>query len=164
MKATEQGPSHQTAAAGRTSPFVARSLAALALVLGLGACVQETSSVSINPPKGASAEQAVREFTVMIAVAETIDLYCRPYGVRKTFGDFRQTTFDYARKLMEQGFSEAELERAIAPPAREAALNEAIRRLEAGGVRQNDVGSLCRYGKNEIAKGTPTGQLLRLTQ
>ncbi len=139
-------------------------LAGLTLCLGLGACVPEGGSVTLSPPKGASVERSLEEFAVALATAETVGDYCRSYGIRKTYSNANDLSFDYARKLRDQGYSQAEISRAADRLSTGGSAQKAIDRLQARGVREGDVASLCRYGKDEIAKGSTVGQLLRVSE
>lgn len=141
-----------------------RGMGAVTLCLGLAACQPETGSVTLSPPQGASVERALEDFALALATAETVSEYCRPYGIRKTYSNADALSFDYARKLREQGYSQAEIARAADRLQLGNSAQMAIDRLQARGVREGDVGSLCRYGKEEVAKGSTVGKLLRVTQ
>jgi hypothetical protein len=149
---------------GQPGRAVHRRLGLVALCLGLAACAPEGGSVTLSPPKGASVEHALQEFAIAVAAADTVDRFCRSYGLRKTFGNADQLSADYARKLREQGHTQAEIAAAASRLSRNGSSAKAVERLKAGGVRENDTASLCRYGREEIAKGSAIGQLLRSTK
>lgn len=150
--------------ARRTARTCLRPLGVAALCLGLGACVPEDSAVTLSPAKGASVEKSLGDFAIAVATAQTIDDYCRPYGLRKAFSNPDQLSYDYARKLRAQGYTQAEIAAAADRLSAGNTADLAIKRLQARGVKEGDVASLCRYGKEEVAKGTTVGQLLRVTK
>lgn len=150
-----------SAVARRTTLACLRPLGVAALCLGLGACVPEESSVTLSPPKGATAASAIESFVITVATADVIGDACRPAGIAKTYSSTDALLDSYVRNLLKAGYSEGELVRAVDGLSYDRIGDKAIDRLKARGVRQGDTGSLCRYGKEEIAKGSTLGRLLR---
>jgi hypothetical protein len=150
--------------ARRTTISLLRPLGVAALCLGVSACAPEGGSVTLSPAKGAPVERSLRDFAIAVATAQTIDDYCRSSGVRKAFSNPDQLSYDYARKLRAQGYTQAEIGAAANRLAASNAADLAIKQLQARGVREGDVASLCRYGKEEVARGSTVGQLLRVTK
>lgn len=61
-----------------------------------------------------------------------------------------------------QGYTEADYNAFRGDPAQKARLKaEAEAYLEKAGARPGDVASYCQVGRDEIAKNTPLGQLIR---
>jgi hypothetical protein len=132
----------------------------LALSLMLGACVPETPSVTLAPPKGNSAERALEEFIITVVTVDLIDERCRSEGLRKTYTNADVLIERYVRGMQKQGFSLQEIERAVDRLPIDATAVKALRRVEARGVQIGDDASLCRYGKKEFAARSPIGRLL----
>jgi hypothetical protein len=154
----------RVAKACRTPLFLLRPMAAIVLGLAVSACVPETTTPRILPPPGASPRQAMEEFVIAVATADVVGDACGTYGIRKNYNDTDTLIRSYILELYEQGYSLQELERAVDTASVASAGQKSIRRLQAAGVRQGDLASLCRYGKAEMAKGSAIGRLLRSTK
>jgi uncharacterized protein (DUF849 family) len=140
-----------------------RGVAFLALGLFLTACVEDTPSVSIAPAKGASAASAVESFVITVATADVIGDNCGDAGIRRGYSSVDALLDSYVRNLSRSGYSEAELVRAVDGLSYDRVGDTAVARLRARGVRQGDTASLCRYGRDEIARGSAIGKLLKVT-
>ena len=136
----------------------------LAAAMLLQACVEAQPTVSVSPPKGASAESALEEFAIMVATADVLGDYCRSYGIRKAYSSRDRLVADYLDKLMRAGYSRTELMQAADRLSTQAAIRKAHARLKAAGVREKDPDSFCRYGLKEIAADRPVGKLLQVVK
>lgn len=92
--------------------------------------------------------------------------------LRNTCPTLEARTFVVLAKLAElksytraQGYTEAEVKLFLKDKAQKARIKaSAINYLQAAGAVPEDADSYCKAGRDEIAKGTPTGSLLRSTQ
>ncbi len=141
-----------------------RRIGFVAVGLFLAACVPETDTVALAPPKGVSADRALEEFAITVATADTVGDYCRSFGIRKNFSSTDRLISRYVSELQAQGYSLQQLQSALNRVSVTSAGSKAIQRLEARGVRQNNLASLCRYGRQEIAAGSAIGRLLSISQ
>ncbi len=128
----------------------------------LAGCVPETSSPNIRPAEGVSAERALEEFLLVLVTADIIADQCQAYGIRKNYDSSDQVIDRYATTLQNEGYSEPELRQAMQRLSVDAVAKKGFARMRAKGVRDGDVGSLCQFGKNEIASDTAIGRLLRI--
>jgi hypothetical protein len=144
----------------RLTQGLLRRLSFLATGLVLCACVSETPSVTLAPPKGSSAERALEEFIITVVTVDLIDERCRSEGLRKTYSNADALIERYVRGMQKQGFSLQEIERAVDRLPIDATAVKALRRVESRGVQIGDDASLCRYGKKEVAARSPIGRLL----
>lgn len=139
-----------------------RILAVAAFGLMTSACVPEAEAPKLQPPPGSSAKVALEEFIIAAATAKVIGETCTGYGIQKGFNNSRSLSAQYVGAMRQQGYSEAEMKRAVDRISAWETTERAFERLTAAGVKDGDVASLCRYGKREIAKGSAIGKLLRL--
>ena len=140
----------------RSRVFVFAAIAVL-----LAGCVAETGTPQIRPAKGASAEQAFESFAILFVAAELIGESCGAFGIRRNYVSKQQLITVYVAALERDGYSGPEMLRVIDRMSKEAVAIKAVARLKAGGVRDNDRASLCKYGLKEISSGTALGKLLR---
>ena len=139
-----------------------RMLVVVAFGLMTSACVPEAETPKLQPPPGASAQLALEEFIIAAATAKVIGETCTGYGIQKGFNNSRSLSAQYVGAMRQQGYSQAEMKRAVVRISAWETTERAFKRLTAAGVKDGDVASLCRYGKREIAKGSAIGKLLRL--
>lgn len=139
-----------------------RMLVVVAFGLMTSACVPEAEAPKLQPPPGASAKLALEEFIIAAATAKVIGETCTGYGIQKGFNNSRSLSAQYVGAMRQQGYSQAEMKRAVDRISAWETTERAFERLTAAGVKDGDVASLCRYGKREIAKGSAIGKLLRL--
>lgn len=149
-------------AGSRALPLL-RGVAFMAFGLLLAACVEDTGSVSIAPAPGASAASAIEGFVIAAATADVIGDTCAGAGIRKGYSSVDALLNSYVRNLQRAGYSEAELLSAVDGLNYDRVGETAIARLKARGVREGDTESLCRYGRDEIARGSAIGKLLKVT-
>lgn len=149
--------------AGCLNAWTARSRVSVFAAIGLlmAGCVAETGASQIRPAKGVSAGQAVESFVILGATAVFTAQNCGAFGIRKNFVSQDQLIREYFGALQREGYSLQDLEEAVNRLSEEAVTAKAIARLKAQGVRDGDLGSLCRYAQKEIAAGTSLGKLLR---
>lgn len=155
------------AIAGRALSSLRRRFAKagmLAVCLMVGACVPETPVPTVTYPASTSVDRSLEDFAIVAASAEIVAEFCGSSGIRRNFTNTDALARSYVMGALDQGHSLEELEAALARVSMTEAAKKAIRRLEAQGVRTGDIGSLCRYGKSEIAKGSAVGKLLRLAE
>jgi Family of unknown function (DUF5333) len=154
------GLAHEAGSKGL--PLV-RGVAFLALGLLLTACVEDTGSVSVAPAPGASAASAIENFVITVATADVIGDNCGAAGIAKGYSSMDALLDGYVRNLQRAGYDGNEVLRAVDGLNYDRVGNTAITRLKARGVRQGDTASLCRYGRDEIARGSAIGKLLKVT-
>lgn len=149
-------------AGSRALPLV-RGVAFLAFGLMLTACVEETGSVSVAPAPGASAASAIETFVITVATADVIGDTCAGEGIAKGYSSMDALLDSYVRNLQRAGYDGNEVLRAVERLNYDRVGETAVARLKARGVREGDTASLCRYGRDEIARGTAVGKLLKVT-
>ena len=102
----------------------------------------------------------IEEGLLLIMVGTFIVENCDVIDVRR----MRSTPYmiGLARRAMGLGFSRAEVEEFIDDPAEVARVEaRAEAYLAQNGASSADPVSLCRLGRDEIARGTPIGRMLR---
>lgn len=115
----------------------------------------------MTAPPGATAEQAIEGFVLTAGIADFIGENCWRYGIRKNFRSEDQLIEEYVWTLIQEGYRYPDLVRATENLSQEAIDQKAIQYVMSRGAREDDLGSLCRVGLNEIAAGTSIGRLLR---
>lgn len=131
--------------------------------LVLAGCTEPVST-SLKAREGQTAQQAVDTVLQVRAISLVVGVACRGQGITLRDADYRAAVARDVRNLAAQGYALADLERA----SKRANLNDrltknAIRYLEARGVRKDDPETLCAYGRREMAAGTAVGRLLKMT-
>lgn len=130
--------------------------------LALAACDAPQTSLQAKP--GQTAQQAVDTVLQVRAISLVVGVACRNRGITLRDTNFQAAVARDVRNLTRQGYSLAELERANKRANQNDRLTKnAIRYLQARGVRKNDPASLCAYGRREMAAGTAVGRLLKKT-
>lgn len=129
--------------------------------LALGGCVGDTEVPVLKAAPGASAQVALAEFVTTLATVDFIDDKCRSTGLRKVYRSKDALISNYARSLQAQGYSQREILDAMDDLSVDAIATKGFQRMEAKGVRRNDVASVCRMGRAEIEAGSAIGKLMR---
>lgn len=66
---------------------------------------------------------------------------------------------------LEAGYSEAEVKKFLSDPVQKARVQAAAKDyLETRGAKPGDVESYCQVGRDEVAKGTLLGQIIRVSK
>ncbi|WP_135503442.1 DUF5333 domain-containing protein [Roseovarius aestuariivivens] len=128
-----------------------------ALILGAAVAA---SGVHARANDGLASERDINDGLLVIAAADKIRRACDSIGGRLI------TARSYATQLknlaMERGYSEREIEAYINDKAEKAKMREKRNAYFASkGASNLDPESLCVLGRDEIARGTRIGQLLR---
>ncbi|MCR9147070.1 MAG: DUF5333 domain-containing protein [Rhodobacteraceae bacterium] len=118
------------------------------------------SGANASADSGLAAERDINQGLLVIAAADKIRRACNSIG-GKLF-----TAQSYANQLKklaaERGYDDSEIDAYINDDAEKAAMRERRNAYFASkGASNLDSESLCVLGRDEIAKGTRIGQLLR---
>lgn len=128
----------------------------LALVIGIAA----TGSVAEARAQSLASEDDINSGLFNVAVADRIRDKCDAISPRYfTALGYLQSLKTMARK---RGYSDAEIDRYINDDDERDKMEERRNAyIRASGAEPNDAASLCRLGRQEIARESQIGQLLR---
>ncbi|SIS70472.1 hypothetical protein SAMN05421759_102496 [Roseivivax lentus] len=137
----------------KIAPMIPR--VALALMLGLGA---QTASAQAKPPLSQVAE--IDDALLMIAIADEVRNKCDTIEARMFKAWSTINALESRAKRM--GYSDEEIEDYVTSKAEKKRMRkrgEAI--LKARGVALDNDADYCTFGREEIAKGSQIGVLLK---
>ena len=133
---------------------------ALGLITGIAACT-ETTTIAV--PAGLSTAQAFETVVFPRAIAVVVSNNCTTHGVTLREPDWQTGANRDVAGMVAKGYSSSEIIRVNTAARKRALTRKAISYLKGRGVVPRDIASLCKFGRDEIAKGTTIGRLLKKT-